>query len=366
MKSIFRVGVMLVMVAMLMVAALPAVTVRAQGDMCFGLKADDCLLANTMADSAAMSKLTSFTMDYTITLKADMGDTAKNVDFKVTGKGPFSIDTTKVSGGTGDPTATIGALMMSNVMQASLTSEGKSQQGTFEFRIVNGDLYFMGDMATKGKWMKVNLAKAVTQIMQNPMFSSMMSGMSGGGALGGASSNPAMAAMSDPEVMKALAAIPNIPGVITAQRNDDIVIGSQKVAVFTYNLNVLPLVQSKEFAPVLKAALKSQSGGAEVDDKQVNQIIAMAQMFLKDFKFSVTRYVGADDKLPHGLGLALSLKLDAATASLVTSSSDSKPISIDFNFDVKLDKIGEKVSVDAVSDAQEVDTGSMMGGSSSQ
>jgi hypothetical protein len=365
MKSIFRLGFMLVMVAMLVVAALPATTARAQSDMCFGLKADDCSLANTTADSAALSKLSSFVMDYTITLKADTGDTAKNIDFKLTGKGPFSIDTTKMSGGAGDPTAAAGALTMANVIQGSLTSEGKTQQGNFELRIVNGDLYFMGDTATQGKWKKVNIAKAISQIAQNPMLGGMMSGMSGAGGLGGASSNPAMAALSDPELIKALAAIPNIPGVITAERKDDIMIGSEKVAVFTYNLNILTLIQSKEFAPVLKAILKSQSGGAEVDDKQVNQMIVMAQTFLKDFKFSITRYVGTADKLPHGIGLHLSLNLDAATASLVMNSSEAKPVSIDFNFDIKLDKIGEQVTVEPVSDAEEVDTGSMMGGSSS-
>ena len=366
MKSILRLGIMLGMVAVLLTAFVPAVTVRAQGDMCFGLKADDCALANTMPDSAAMTKLTSFTMDYTITLKADTGDPAKNVDFKVTGKGPFSIDTSKLSGGSSsDPMAAIGALTMANTMDASLTSNGKDQKGTFEFRIVGGDLYFMGDMATQGKWMKVNLGKALTQVMANPMVSGMMSGK---GGAGGASSNPAMAALSDPEVMKALSSIPNIPGVITATRADDITIGSSKVATFVYNFDILKLVQAKEFAPVLKAALKNQSAGAEVSDKQVQQVIAMANMFLKDFKLSITRYVGTDDKLPHGIGLHLSLNLDANTAAMVTGGSGSgeaKPVSVDFNFDVKLDKLGEAVSVEPVSDAKEVDTGAMMGGSGS-
>jgi len=359
MKSIFRLGIMLVMVAMLMTVAVPAVTVRAQGDMCFGLKADDCQLANNMPDSAAMTKLSSFTMDYTITLKADTGDAAKNVDFKVTGKGPFGVDMTKMGGDSGDPTAAIGALMMANVMDASLTTEGKTTKGTFEFRIVGGDLYFMGDMATQGKWKKVNIAKSFGQMMQNPMISGMLDGK---GGAGGASSNPAMAMMSDPEVMKALMSIPSIPGGITAERKEDITIGSEKTAVFVYNVNILTIVKSKEFAPALKAMLKSQSGGAEVTDKQVNQIIVMANMFLKDFKLSFTRYVGTSDKLPHGIGLSFSLKLDAATASMMMSSSDAKPVSIDFNFDIKLDKIGEKVSVEAVSDAEEVDTGAMMGG----
>jgi hypothetical protein len=304
-----------------------------------------------------MTKLTSFTMDYTLTLKADTGDPAKNIDLKVTGKGPFGLDTTKLSGDSKDPMAAIGALTMANVIDASMTSNGKDVKGTFEFRIVGGDLYFMGDMATQGKWQKINIGKALTAAMANPMVSGMMSGKGTGAA-----SNPAMAAMQDPEVMKALMSIPNIPGVITATRGDDITIGSEKVAVFTYDLDVLKLVQAKEFAPVLKAALKGQSAGAEVTDKQVAQIVAAANMFLKDFKFSVTRYVGADDKLPHGIGITFSLKLDAATAGMVMSSPDAKPVSIDFNFDIKLDKIGEAVTVDPVADATEIDTSKMMGG----
>src|SRR5262249_10540160 len=149
--------------------------------------------ATTAPDSAAMAKLASFVMDYTITAKVT-GD--QGGDFKVTGNGPFSVDTSKISAGSGDPTAALGAITMANTMQASANGNGQSMAGNFEFRIVDGNLYFKGDKATQDKWMYLSLAKTITAAMSNPMFGSMMSG--GGGSTSG---NPAAAMMSDPEVM---------------------------------------------------------------------------------------------------------------------------------------------------------------------
>ena len=48
------------------------------------------------------------------------------------------------------------------------------------------------------------------------------------------------------------------------ERGEDIVIGNAKAATFTYDFDILTLVKSKEFAPIMKAAMKSQSGGAAV------------------------------------------------------------------------------------------------------
>ena len=46
-----------------------------------------------------------------------------------------------------------------------------------------------------------------------------------------------------------------------------------------------------------------------------------------------------------------------------SSSGAAKPVDINFHFDVKLTKIGQPVTVEAVKDATEIDTSSMMGGS---
>ncbi|MCC7450048.1 MAG: hypothetical protein IT324_21705 [Anaerolineae bacterium] len=365
MKSVLRGAILVAIVAL--IALTPALTSRAQGDQrCFGLAAADCELWHSGNDSANAAKYSSFVMDYNITFTL-AGTGTNDVDFKVTGTGPFSVDESKISGASSDPTAALTALTMANTLTASLNASGQSQMGTFEFRIVGGNLYFKGDQATQNKWMFISLGKALSSAMSNPAITDALSGAMGGGTGTGSSSNPATAIMNDPEVMAAIAKIPDIPGFIKVERQADLSIGDEKVAQFVMNFDILTLIKSKEFAPVLKAGLKSSNQGAEVDDKQVQQIVAIAQTVLKDTKFSITQWVGTTDKLSHGLGIDFTMKVDENTAALMNSSSSgaAKPVDINFHFDVKLTKIGQPVTVEAVTDATEIDTSSMMGGGSS-
>src|SRR4051794_24679418 len=99
MKSVLRSAFFVVLVALL--AFVPAIKLQAQGaDTCFGLKAADCALIQGMG-SADLSKLSSFTMDYTLTLKVT-GSGTNDVDVSVQGNGPFSIDASKMSAGSSD------------------------------------------------------------------------------------------------------------------------------------------------------------------------------------------------------------------------------------------------------------------------
>jgi len=339
-----------VLVALL--AFVPAIKLQAQGaDTCFGLQAADCALLQGIS-GADMSKLSSFTMDYTITAKVT-GTGTNDVDLNVQGTGPFSIDAAAMSGASSNPSAALSGLTMANTITASLTASGNSQKGTFEFRIVGGKLYFMGDMATQGKWMSVDLTKAIGQVMSNPSFSSAMSG----------SSNPAMAAATDPETLAALGKAINAPGVITAQRATDVTIDGQTVAALQFNLDLAKFLATPELKPVIQKMAASSGSGTQMTDQQMNQAMAMAQTFLKDTHISYTQYVGTTDKLPHGLSIDVTANLDATTAQMVTGSSSAAPISADFHFKVLLSKVGQAASVTAPTGAQEIDLSGMMGGS---
>jgi hypothetical protein len=352
MKSLFRCCLLLAIVALMAVAPLASArTANAQDAMCFGLSAENCELFAAVPEDEGAAKLAAFTMDYAITAKV-AGTGTNDVDFSVQGSGPFAIDPTAMTASASNPMAALGGLTTQQKMTASLTAEGKTQKGVLEFRIVGGKLYFMGDMATQNKWMSLDLAAAIAQ------YGSMASGMMGGGASG--ASNPAMAAMSDPEVMAAIANLPKVPGFIKAERKDDIDIGGVKSAQFVVNFDLLALVKSKEFTPILKAAMKSSGSTTEMTDQQLAQIVGVAQTFLKDTKLSITRYVSAEDKMPRGLGLNFSMKIDEASAAMA-GMTGSKGLDINFTFDVKLSKLGEKVTVEAVKDAQEVPMGGGMG-----
>jgi len=351
MKSVFRSAVFAILVALL--AFVPVMSTHAQADMCFGLKPDDCTLLQSMG-GADMSKLSSFVMDYTLTAKIT-GTGSSDVDLSVQGSGPFAIDATKMSGASSNPTAAIGGLTMANTITASLTASGQTQKGSFEFRILDGTLYFMGDMATQGKWMSVDLTQALGAMMSNPQFS---------GALN-ASSNPAAAAAMDPEVIQNLTKAFMSPGVITAKRAADITIDGQPVAAFQFSFDIVSLLKAPEFKPAIQKIMASQASGTQITDQQLNQFLVAAQTMLKDTTFSVTQYVGTTDKLPHGFGLDFSLKLDPATAGMVTGSSNAQALNADLHFLVTLSKVGQAASVTAPAGAEKIDLSGMMGGSGS-
>jgi len=352
MKSVFRGAFLVALVALL--GFVPAFKTQAQGmDTCFGLKAEDCTLLQGMG-TADMSKLTSFTMDYSLTLKTT-GTGTSDVDVNIQGSGPFAVDATKMSTASSDPTAALAGLTMANTITASMTGGGQSQKGTFEFRIVGGKLYFMGDTATQGKWMAVDLSKALGQVMSNPQVSGAMSG----------ANNPAMAAATDPETLAAISKAIATPGVIVATRAADVTVDGQPVAAFQFNLDLAKLLASPDFKPVLKKILESQGSGTTMTDEQLTQVGTMAQTFLKDTKLSYTQYVGTTDKLPHGLAIDATINLDPATAAMMggsTGSADAKAINVDFHFKIMLSKIGQPAAVTAPADATEVDMGGMMGG----
>jgi len=358
MKFTIRIAVLMAMVAALMVMAPAAKPAQAQGDgSMFGLKADDVALLK--AGFANLATLNSFTMDYTLTAKVT-GTGTSDGDVSVTGNGGFAVDKSKITmpaaGAmpmTMDPAATaaaLNAITMQNTIKATANMASGSQSGSFEFRIVGGILYFMGDTATKGKWMKLNLNDAMKQASaSNPM-------MSGSGA--SAAQAQIATLFSDPAILTALQSIPTIPGFITASRGDDVTVGDQASAQIIAVLDIGKLAGAKEIKPLISAMLKAQSGTAP-DPSQVDQISTLAGTLLGKTTVTVKWLVGTTDKQIHGFGLNIDATVDA---SMFTGSTTG-PTVVKFDFLVKLTNINQPVKVDPVADAADVPMGGLGGAS---
>jgi len=329
-----RIAFMLVMAALL--ATIPALKVRAQGDNCFGLKSEDCQLIQASAANSP-AKLSSFEINYTLNTKVS-GTGTSDSELKVTGGGPIAIDQSKLSGGAGmsmtNLDAVLPALTMQNTLSVSATTNGKNQSDNVEIRIVDGKVYYKDDQQTKGKWMQTS--------------ASSLSGNSSLASGGGVASQ----AMSDPAVMAAFAKLPYIKGFITAQRGADLDIGGEKSAHFTFNVDLLTLLQSPELKDALKAVMTSMGQATEQLDTMMGQYTGMAQTFLKNLKITVHEYVGTTDQTLHGVGLDIALNLDAATAGMLMNSTSANPVDVNISFDAKLTKIGQPVTVEAVPDAE--------------
>src|SRR5689334_47460 len=99
MSSKFRLTVLLFIAATLIFSAAfgPSLQVSAQADQCYGLNADDCALAKSAMEPGTLAKLSSFNMDYELTITAS-GTQDSDVDLSVKGTGPFSLDVAALEG----------------------------------------------------------------------------------------------------------------------------------------------------------------------------------------------------------------------------------------------------------------------------
>lgn len=369
MKTLFRLGVLAVVFALLVSAV--ALPVYAQGGAtngCFDLKADDCKLITD--GGAALTKVTSTNFSWSLSLKTEGAPEAGSLD--LSGKGsviqpPASTGTTP---STGNPMGAALGELTTVQFQTTITSQGKmgpqDLSGSLELRIVGGSLYIMSDKLTGGKWQALKLDEAMSSAM------SMASGMSGAGGASGlpGSNNPMSGLMSNPDLLAAIAQAPNIPGVIKVTRDadQDATDKSEKYAHFTYTVDLVTMVKAKEFLPIVKAIaaqamasrLSGAGGGAatpaaapELTDEQAAQFVTMLADALKDVRIQAVVAVGLDSKTLRGLGFSLSATIDPKNAMIAAMMSGSaaltQPVKVDFSVSLELSNLnkGDKVEVPA-------------------
>lgn len=323
MKSIFRFA-MLAAIAM-MLALTPALTTRAQGTYCpKGLQQADCDLLT----AAGQNKLTSFVMDYTAAFKTvGLPATTGDISLDVKGNGPLDISNVKAGSSMTDPAAVFKALVMQNTLSAKLTTKDQTQSGNFEFRIVNGVLYYMGDVATKGKWAQFDLSKNMPAMTSNPA-----------------------AGMMDP---KMIAQFVDLFGdAISGTAADGDTIDGVKTREITVSLDLDTLLKdltSDKGIAVLKTIMAAS--GQKMTDaqlqqavQQIKQALPLLEPTLKATKISIGWAIDADKKQYRGFSLTFSTDIDKTLASFMNATTDIK---IDFSLVVTLSKLNEAVKVDA-------------------
>jgi hypothetical protein len=341
MKSIYRLGALVLLVAF---AIVPAINAYAQTQMCFGLADTDCKLFYGAFDSANMAKLTAFQMAYSINGKGSGGGSGG--EFHVDGTGSFGIDTTAAStADSSNPMGALSALMFSNVIKASGgATGGQSQTVNLEIRVVKGNIYFKSAELNADKWQYTSVAD-VSKLASQYMASM---GSASSGSSGSSSPMGAMSAMQSPEMQQALAAIPTIPGVVTAASADGDQVDGIATKKVTFNIDLVKLVQAKEFRPVIEQSLKQQTSGTTVT---ADQAIQLASTALKDSKVQFWSTVGTDGVL-RGIGFTLAFNIDDATAKAMNMTSGGGSANVDFAFNIS--KVGQPVTVEAPAGAEKL------------
>jgi hypothetical protein len=358
MKSIFRYCLLLMIV---LLAIAPTVTaVQAQGACLPGLQQSDCDLMT--AAGANAGNLNSFNITYNVTVKAtglegltipsgSSPQTLHDIDIKIDGNGPFSLDKSKLSAGaSSDPTAALQnvmALTLGQVIKGSVKVGSQSQNANIELRIVDGKVYFKTD---NPELLPAQLKGDVNNWLMSTLDPKMMSGMMGGNnPLGSAMAGGAMMGSQADAAKAMVQQFLSVPGFITTQKQE-----AGDEVTYTINVSLVTLLKSEQFKPMLKSIMASQGGGSQMTDQQLNQSLAVVTPFLENFKLSFDYTVGTQDKLTHGFALHTSINLKPEQVTMVTGASNAKPVDAAIDFSFKLTDVNKPVKVDSVPDAKDV------------
>ncbi len=340
MKSILRLGMLLLIVMM----AFGGV-VHAQENT-YGLDdADWKLLNGQFASDKLLKMIGGFQMAYKVALKGSTtGDNPQNFDVKVDGTGGLGLDMAAMqSGGGSDPSAMLGALLFSNVINGDINGGGQAMKGTLELRVVGGNLYFNLGAMSGNKWQFVKLGDLAANLSK----------------MGSGSGNPlsaATGAASDPAVAEGLGKALQAEGVITAEAVDGPEIDGVATRQITFKLNVEKLITDPNFAPVIKEIAKSQggAGGAAPSDEVIAAASKLLAQAFKDSNLSIYWQIGKEDGVARGFGIDVAVKVDEATAAMLNTKGT---FDISFNFNVEVSKLGTPIKVEAPADATEMKMG---------
>jgi hypothetical protein len=351
MKVIFRFGLVLMVVALLM-AALPAIPTHAQGvdRMCFDLQAADCdFLYSAMSPEAIAQYKTGTTLSYTLTARSNGAE-----------PGSLTLSGTAAGGGTSDNP------ILSVDFNADTESNGDKSNFPLQLRILNKRIYFNTLMFTEGKWKYLPLEQAQSSIPSEESLGDQIKGLSELAGGDSDTSDAAMSAASDPEVQAAFSKAIVSPGVVTSSITDAKSTDGIDVKQFQFVFDPVKMVQAPEFRPAVEKMVASNpDAGLDTDS-----VIARLSDALKNTSVQLGFQVGATDKLLHGIAFHAVSKIDAATLqslqALSGDAEDAEPVEGDLDgevlFRLSLTNIGTAPIVEEPADAEEFDMSSLFGG----
>lgn len=334
MKSVFRIGILLLIVSVVVLT--PAFSVNAQDGCLPGLSADDCALV--AAADANVATIKSFQIEsFTFNLNVS-GAPEGDLGIAVSGAG--SIDATAVKPDVTDPASALSGLMALITLDASVTGT-QPQQDAAEFRVVGGDLYM--NVASAGEqWLKLNLPQLIQAGMQGgglPFDPSMIAGTVGS---------------VDPAQLAALGSVfEQVPDLVSGSAADGPTVDSVPTRALTANVDLKPLGEFLS-TPQASQALQQAFGDKAA---MIGMMGPMLQPIFNTTTIQATRYIGVGDQMPHGLMIVFKTTLDPqtlATLSGETPSAGAKPITVDLQFEVKLGQINTAQPVEAPANAQDM------------
>jgi hypothetical protein len=347
----FRISLLLVLVVVLAFGA----TSRVSAQDC-PYSADECALLEAATANAA--SLTSFYMNYTITLSTSGIPDGQDIAFDLTAEGPFDASAALT---VSDPMQALTGIAVANTWNASLNAGGQEIAGVFEFRIVGGELFFQGDVVTQGEWQKLDLATALTALTAQM------------GDLGAMTGGVDPTAAADPALLAAImtAAEASEEPLVEYSTSEGPSIDGAATTVFTASVNVKALLQvisDEAVREQLATALQAQGQTVTAQDlAQLELIVRLFEPTLDATTLEFSQYVTNDNPNFAGFNITFNTTIDAETVNAVAQGQGTQleeSIVVDFVFDMQLSQLGESLAdtVEPVEDATDLTpalTGSM-------
>ncbi len=315
---------------------LPAVETSAQAATCAGLSAADCKILSAADANAA--KETSFNFSTALSMKYKLAGQSGSMDLK--GTGAFAGDPSGVTPGTPDLSWLKMSADLSGPVNLGSTLSGNSVTMTFHTIIVDNIVYYRDN--TADQWKGFNLLDAVTRYQNtNPLGS-------------GTSANVQMLQnlMTDPQVLKAIAAIPNIKGFITTARTrNSPTVENQKQIEFVTTYNLQTLLKAKEIYPLYNAIIKASGSKTSYSNAQLAQVAQVLANALSGTSFKITRWVGSTDNLYHSYRVDFVLRINGSSIGQASVSGN-----FEIHFQIQMTGIGDPVNITAPDGAEMIDT----------
>jgi hypothetical protein len=247
-----------------------------------------------------------------------------------------------------DPIVAMNGLMALIAFDASLTGTDP-QQGSAEFRLIDGDLYLMVSEAGE-QWLKLNLPQIIQAGMQSgnmPFDPSMIAGAAGA---------------VDPAQLAALgSAFEQVPNLVTGSAADGPAVDSVPTRALTANVDLKPLgefLSSPQASQALQQAFGDQAA-------MIGMVGPMLQPIFNTTTIEATRYIGVSDQMPHGLRFVFNTTLDPQTLAMLsgeTPAAGAQPVTVNLEFEVRIGQLNTAQPVTAPADAMDMTqmiTGSM-------
>ncbi|MBI5958080.1 MAG: hypothetical protein HY866_05060 [Chloroflexi bacterium] len=310
MKKIARWMPVLVMLAVLIVAALPAAAQDGANPLCSGLSDEDCQLlvvAQTNAES-----ITSFASpEWSVSLQ---GQTAEeSISFDAKGSGEFSM---------ASETDFVIHLVID---EATAVSSTGTETLSIEMIVTPAMVYVLYD----GEWY-------ADEMTAEDLESLGLGSLAGAGDMLGGAEGEGLPGVSDLTDMGI-----DLTGVVTTTRGADV----DGNAVFATNIDLTQLVVALLSSPMIGEVLGMSMGGEGSETPAMTpEDMQMMAMFIQPMfagtTIAVEEWVGLEDQMLHGLKADVLLNLDASMLA-----PEIGKITGEFHFLAGIENINEPVEV---------------------